>query len=418
LEQALVEAFWPPSACEHVDSPPSFNFAAVNAFLLRRQHLTPETRIRDVLQIVRDTGGLHATSGTTPYLSLLARSRAFKRASLDRELYQSRTLVRIRCVRGTIYMQTRDWMAAYLAATRRRNLAQAEAYTRRAGISDHRYAALSAEITALLVGAALPASSIRRALGLQGDISSLLYRMCDEGLLLRDQPEEGRGYQARCYRLFREVFPDVEAERMEETAARQAVVEQYLRCFGPATEDDVVWWTGFGKSEVRRAMAALAGRLVEVTLGADRRPALLLREDLAPLQATRPGEEPVVVLLPILDGYLMGYRERNRYLRPAHRAFVFDRGGNVTSTILVDGTIAGVWDWEDEPRPQMRLHYLMKLRRETCALIEASARQVGHFLCGKDVDLLRHESMIPVTEQSAGGFQSPLRASGREKRTR
>jgi hypothetical protein len=44
----------------------------------------------------------------------------------------------------------------------------------------------------------------------------------------------------------------------------RSIGEQYLRCFGPATEADVVWWTGFSKAEVRKALEALGRRLVPV----------------------------------------------------------------------------------------------------------------------------------------------------------
>jgi hypothetical protein len=150
-----------------------------------------------------------------------------------------------------------------------------------------------------------------------------------------------------------------------------------------------------------------------VLLGADGRPALLLREDIETLEAAQPSERSLVSLLPLLDGYLMGYRERDRYLRPDHRDFVFDRGGNVTSTVLVNGAIVGVWDWEQEPRPAVKVHYLVRVSREASALIEGEARKVGRFLCGEEPQFLLCESMAPLVERSAGGFQSPLRGMGR-----
>jgi hypothetical protein len=152
--------------------------------------------------------------------------------------------------------------------------------------------------------------------------------------------------------------------------------------------------------------------MVHVGLGEEGRPALLLREDMDTLEATQPPEKPLVSLLPLLDGYLMGYRERDRYLRPEHRDFVFDRGGNVTSTILVNGAIVGVWDWEEEPRPAVKVHYLVRVGREARALIEGEARKVGRFLCGEEAEFLLCESMAPLVARSAGGFQSPLKWIG------
>jgi len=389
----------------------TFSIATVNAFLLRKQHLAPATRIPDVVQIARDAGGLHSTSGWTPYLSLFNRSPHFEPTELDRHLRDRRSLARIRCVRGTIYIQPREWIPAFLAATRRRNTAQTVNLSRYSGITDRRYASLSAKIAAALTGTPMTAAAIRSALGLQGEISSTLYRMCDEGILLREKGEKGWRDHSVCYRLFSEAFPEVRVTSIGETEAMAAVVEQYLRCFGPASETDIAWWTGFGKPEVRGALAALESRWIHVGLGEGRRLALLLEEDVEGLAATRPREGPLVSLLPLLDGYLMGYRERDRYLRPEDRAFVFDRGGNVTSTILVDGAVVGVWDWEEDPRPVVKFHYFSKVSEDLHARIEEEARRMGRFLVGRETELLRCESMAALHTRPAGGFQSPLKNS-------
>jgi hypothetical protein len=80
----------------------NYNSNQINHFVLKKQHLAGSTST-DLVQIVRDVGGLHATSSTTPYLSLLARMPRFEKADLDSALYEQRTLGKIRCVRKTIY---------------------------------------------------------------------------------------------------------------------------------------------------------------------------------------------------------------------------------------------------------------------------------------------------------------------------
>ena len=47
----------------------------------------------------------------------------------------------------------------------------------------------------------------------------------------------------------------------------------------------------------------------------------------------------------------MGYKERARYLDPDVTDYVFDADGNATSTILVDGRAAGVWDASESYLP-------------------------------------------------------------------
>ncbi len=395
---------------------PRFDLSVVNRHLLRKQHLSSESKSGDATQVVRDTAGLHATSATTPYLSIWARSPGVPPEALSRELEERRTLARIRCIRGTIYIQPRDWIAAFLAATRRRNVAQTISYARRAGISEREYAAVSSEVASLLAGAPKTTASIRKALGFAGDLSAVLYRMCDEGTLLREAPEKGWRDRSLRYALFRETFPEIDLDEIGEPAAIRAVVEQYLRCFGPASEHDVVWWTGLGRAEIRAALNGLGNRMVRVDLGEEGRGAWLLEEDVEALSRQRRSSGPVVNLLPTLDGYPMGYRERDRYLRPEYADVVFDRSGNVTSTVLADGRIVGVWDGEEGKEPLVKLHFLTSLPKEVRHGAVQQAREVGRFLFGRDAGVGLCESMVPLSRRPAGSVMAPLKGAEVTKR--
>lgn len=57
-----------------------------NHLVLHKQHLTEESRIDNIVQIVKDIGGLHTTSSIGPYLPLFSRTRNFIKEDLDKEL--------------------------------------------------------------------------------------------------------------------------------------------------------------------------------------------------------------------------------------------------------------------------------------------------------------------------------------------
>jgi hypothetical protein len=46
----------------------------------------------------------------------------------------------------------------------------------------------------------------------------------------------------------------------------------------------------------------------------------------------------------------MGYRDRARYLRDEYYDFVYDKVGNATSTLLIDGMLNGIWDMAEEKK--------------------------------------------------------------------
>ena len=96
----------------------SINLSQVNHFVLHKQHLTDDSRIDDIVQITGDISGLHATGTREPYLALFARTRNFTREQLDNELYVKRSLGKIRCMRGTLYILTTEMLPVAYAATK------------------------------------------------------------------------------------------------------------------------------------------------------------------------------------------------------------------------------------------------------------------------------------------------------------
>jgi hypothetical protein len=118
-----------------------------------------------------------------------------------------------------------------------------------------------------------------------------------------------------------------------------------------------------------------------------------------------------VGLLPFLDPYLMGYKHRHRYLDHQFYQYVFDRSGNVTSTILVDGMIAGVWEFTVEGQAILKLLLFKKVDKDILARIYARAEETGKFIADGEVKVRECDSMTPLPKRTAGGFMTPLRES-------
>jgi hypothetical protein len=203
-----------------------------------------------------------------------------------------------------------------------------------------------------------------------------------------------------------ECFSDVKLDEISEEDARKAVVRWYLGSFGPVTENDVAWWTGFRKSEVKGILSELESEIVSVDVSGCDKSLLMLSGDEAELKRVRSDGESVVNLLPSLDPFLMGYKDRERYLDAERYDFVFDRGGNATSSILVDGKIIGVWDFEE---PFVKVFLFDGGKAGLLKGISDRARSLGVFISGHDVDVKVCGSMTPLNLRTAGGVMSPLR---------
>ncbi|PXW31654.1 UNVERIFIED_CONTAM: winged helix DNA-binding protein [Williamsia faeni] len=93
-------------------------------------------------------------------------------------------------------------------------------------------------------------------------------------------------------------------ELSDVAGGHRALIERWLRRFGPGTETDIVWWLGLTKTAVRKALSEL--EVVEVDLD-DESVGYVMADDLEPLEPA----PPTALLLPELDPTLMGWKQRD-----------------------------------------------------------------------------------------------------------
>ncbi len=420
---------------------PSLPSGAARARVLRRHGLLGAGSVdvagtgaasARVVDLARRAAGLHATAAATPYLSLAARLSGFALDELDRQLYETRSLLRLRCMRGTIFVMPRDLARVAIAATHGPAVALSHRYMVGMGLSEADHALWSERVLAVLrKEGPLTARELRERLRPPIYLPPIINLMGDELLLLRDRPAGGwRDLQFR-YIPAEDVWPRAEWESLDPQAATAQLVRAYLQAFGPATLEDIAWWTGFPRRTVAGAVRALAGETVELLVsgegtggpggrkaGSPGEPTrLMLAADYAAATAATAseaagGRDPVapdgrpgpVHLLPTLDPLVMGYHDRRHYLREEYRDLAFDMAGNGTSTILYRGEVAGVWDALTDPEPAVAvLVFPGYPAAEILAAVQDPAREVSRLLFGQDAPLVVKETMRPLTEPRTGG---------------
>jgi len=119
--------------------------------------------------------------------------------------------------------------------------------------------------------------------------------------------------------------------------AQAELAERWLRAFGPARVDDLTWWTGWTKGDVRRALDRLD--VVEVEL--DDGTGIVHADDVVTTRRSA-GEEPWAALLPALDPTPMGWAVRDWFLGGLAPQ-LFDRTGNIGPTVWWNGRVVGAW---------------------------------------------------------------------------
>ncbi len=378
---------------------------SVNRFLLRKQHLLPDTRAKDVTQVVQDIVALHATGPLSPYLSLWSRMKGFAAQQLDLELYERRSLVRATCMRATLHVVPSQRLPVFFQATKalqRRNLQQLAYLLTQSGLSREgkekaavmRLRDRIAEVvgdrgpsTVAELGERIPELRAKfhyapdKPYGGHFSVGSQLVPwMCILGLLVRTRPRGSWRSNLYEYTPLPAWLPNVDLEAVTAQEAQLQLMHWYLAAFGPATVEDMAWWSGLSKGQTRKALNGLGDKTEKVTipgLGSDYD---ILRDDLQLLQEAKPAREPGINLLPSLDPYIMAYRDRTRFLEPERRQQVFDRAGNAIGTVWVDGRVVGAWQ---EQGSGIELLVWEEVDSEALAM---EGRRMARFLSGEDAE--------------------------------
>jgi hypothetical protein len=381
---------------------------SVNNYLAYKQHLLPHPDPTDVVQVIRDVVALHATAAAGPYLSLWARVPGFQRQALHDALYEHHALAKVLCMRRTLHVVPGDHVPAFFQAYVERHTAfeaqQQKFLLVETGLSEEAQAdAVLAQLhrrvldllaehgpsTANKINRAIPELGARfhhsegkKYAGTFSVGSRLIPSLCTLGLLIRGRPRGTWRSNLHEYAILSDWLPDVDLASVTPPEAQAWLVRRYLAAFGPTTPDDVQWWTGFSKGETRHALEALGPAVTEVSVESLGDEYLMLADDAGRLRDFAPPDAPYVSFLPSLDPYIMGYRDRRRFLAPEHRTKVFDRAGNATPTVWANGQVVGAWG-QHKQTGSVVYGLFEPVSQAERALLQTRRRELEKFLGGE-----------------------------------
>jgi hypothetical protein len=356
------------------------------ARLVRRHRLAPAERASDPLTVARSLVCLHATDAVSVFLSIQARSEGVAPADVERALYEERSLVRLLAMRRTLWGVPRELVPVVfaaatrgVAATQRKRL---EGFVRDSGVSTRPGAWITragkaalaaveargeAMTTEVVTDVPLLAKKLRFGSGRwvveQSAGARVLPQLAMEGQLIRGRPR-GSWISPQFRWVTTEDWLGGPIEERDVPEAQVELLRAWLAAFGPATEADMRWWTGWTLRETRAALSAVPHAEVDLdgTIG------YVLADDLEPTLSP----EPSAALLPTLDPTTMGWKEREWYLGP-HGPTLFDSNGNAGPTIWWGGRIVGGWSQRRDG--EVALGMLEDIGRDARDAIDAEAER-------------------------------------------
>ena len=369
-----------------------FDVAERRTRLVVRHRLTPAARAPSLEAIAGSLIGLHSSDPISVFLAGWARLVKPDAVAMERELYETRSVLRMHGMRRTLFVVPRDvapavhaGAAASLAIRERERVlreiagagiaADPTAWLDQVEAATLEALAARGEATANQLGEDEPRLRTqmlfnvgKRYEGTVGVSTRLLFLLAMEGRITRGRPLGSWVSSQYRWVPIEAVLPGGYPP-LEGPSARVEIVRRWLSAFGPGTVADIRWWTGWTLGEVRRILGEIGPADVDL----DGLPGLALPDDLEPT----PPAEPFAALLPGLDPTVMGWSDR-RFFLGDHAPLLFDTNGNAGPTVWWDGRIVG--GWAQRPDGEVAIRLLEDLGADARRAIQAEAVRLQAWL--------------------------------------
>lgn len=328
---------------------------------------------RSPADVVRHLVGIQAQAPLAAELGVRARAKRVTLADVDRARLEDRSVIRTWAMRGTIHLISAEdvgWLVPLTVGPSMprvwRRLAEVGVPRRTA----ERAVGLIEDMLAAegpLTRAEIAERLRRRRVRTEGQAKAhLTWLAAARGVCCFGPTQGGRP----TFVLLRDWVSERRAPERDRALAELAT--RYLGAHGPATPEDLAYWSGLRAADVRRAWGLVADHLTEVETRSGTRWRLRSRR--------REASPDRVRLLPMFDEYLLGWRSRDPVLPERHRRRVVPGGGVIHQAVLVGGVVRGTWSAEStDDRLRVTVSPFGRPSPALREALAAEARDVGRF---------------------------------------
>jgi hypothetical protein len=331
--------------------------ARLRAWWLTRQGLAPATAPRTVDACVQQAGWLATSTGL--YLSIQARMPGVSREAIDRAAMDGMSLVEVQGPHGrpSVLVPRADMALALRlhSATYEKHLAP---HFASGSISQSALRGVEAQVCRVLDEGPLPTAEIRKSIrnpDAEELLVTALINLALRGAIHRF-PADGRLDSSKYVYELRhpDDRPDLDAEGDNDTVAVKAT-EHFLSHHGPATVEELTWWSSLTRRAARTALRTLGAKPLAVKGWTEE--AWLLPDDLPAWRSFKGESDDRVALLPYRDPFVHMRRGPAVLCRKAgvpvldgalKRARIGDVDTLYHHTILSGGDLVGVWEYDPE----------------------------------------------------------------------
>jgi hypothetical protein len=318
---------------------------------------------------------------TSAHMALWARTLGLRPADITSALFETRSLVKTLCMRRTLHLIPSDDFQIYITALKPSRMAAILRIMSRFGITRRDVDKMNRDVVEELSSGPTTLGElntlIRPKVGLKikawmDRVSSPFSPAITEGLICYG-PYRGK---ETTYVRVDQWLPRQSA--VPEHDAKRILFRRYLSAYGPATLQDLSYWSGMPMKEIRAVPNLLDGELTRV--GVSGRPGLMLSADQDELMSSRPARDSVR-LLPGFDPYMLGHADKTPLLEPEHYKRVYRNQGWISPVVVVNGEVSAIWSSKRRGKLlSIEVEPLRNLPKRIRLLINEEAASLAAFL--------------------------------------
>jgi hypothetical protein len=385
--------------------------------ILQKHHHSWLNNFGDQETLVDAVGNRPGFFGPNPvaFLSLLARRPTIRLGDLDEALVNDRTLIRAPAFRGSLFLLNIQDYPIYFRTFHHGLMQRGLQVLNEAGINK----ALLAHFAELIRGAnpllPLSVSDIiniifpRREKPSAEIAHRIMQKLCDMGVLVRASAKGWKGNDFS-YAVLSTWAPELSLRLDNPETARTETIRKYLRAYGPASMEDIAWWTGLPMLQCQRSVSHMRREAIRFHVESYRDDMIGLKETVDLLRRRTPIEEEIQ-LLPQWDPYILGWRCRKRVADKEWLPYIYDPFGNAVSVIVDCGKVVGLWQFRDNEINLLEIHIFQTYRERKNAImqkVEEWARALTTLSGAQSATIIERPLPPCLAERPAGSFLWPL----------
>lgn len=332
--------------------------------------LHTQTRVSSPLAVAASICGINAQRGVTIYLSCWNRIHNFRKGDLDKQLYQTRQLVKMWCMRGTVHIVPSDQFFMYKKATNPARLWLPSDVSE--DFCEKVVKVLDEPLTKSQIADRIQSKVTLNRKELRIKVGRAVRMLGYKGVVVFGNPL-GKGFHFKEYEfaLVRNWLPGPES--ITEEKARKILLSTYLKCYGPAKIQDFAYWAGFTVGEARKVLHSV--NVEEIEIGGN--PYYTTPGDVAEPEKEL---ENQIALLPEYDSYVMGHKDKSRIIKKNYKKQVFLPFAAVAATIVKNGQIIGTWKMKKDKTLKFQINPFEKLEEDDMCSIHEEIEKIAQFM--------------------------------------